>query len=110
MIRISDARMSRHRLRHGGAARRAGGGGRRAAGAGAERRPDRARRAARSLHLHVDDAELAARRAAWTPPPPHADARLREAYVDHVLQADEGGDFDFLVGCTRRRRAPRQSH
>lgn len=28
--------------------------------------------AARSLHLHVEDAELAERRAAWVPPPAHA--------------------------------------
>jgi L-arabonate dehydrase len=30
-------------------------------------------------------------------------------YVDHVLQADEGCDFDFLVGC-RGSEVPRHSH
>ncbi|HET6318774.1 MAG TPA: dihydroxy-acid dehydratase, partial [Chloroflexota bacterium] len=54
---------------------------------------------ARRLTLGVADDELARRRAAWQPP-----ATLRQArgytrmYVDHVMQADEGADFDFLVG------------
>ena len=30
-------------------------------------------------------------------------------YVEHVLQADEGADFDFLVGC-RGSAVPRESH
>jgi L-arabonate dehydrase len=30
-------------------------------------------------------------------------------YVEHVLQADEGCDFDFLVGC-RGAAVPRHSH
>jgi L-arabonate dehydrase len=55
---------------------------------------------ARSLHLHVDDAELAARRAAWTPPPPHAGRGYVKMYGDHVLQADQGADLDFMVGRT----------
>jgi dihydroxy-acid dehydratase len=55
--------------------------------------------AARSLHLHVDDAELAARRAAWVKPPtPLAERGYTRMYVDHVLQADKGVDLDFLVG------------
>jgi len=53
---------------------------------------------ARSLHLHVDEAELAARRAAWVPPAPHATRGYPRLYLDHVLQADRGADFDFLVG------------
>ena len=28
-----------------------------------------------------------------------ADGGYRRLYVDHVLQADEGCDLDFLVGC-----------
>jgi dihydroxy-acid dehydratase len=54
---------------------------------------------ARRLHLEVADDELARRRVAWQPP-----ATLRQArgytrlYVDHVLQADQGADFDFLLG------------
>ncbi|MBO1077937.1 IlvD/Edd family dehydratase [Roseomonas haemaphysalidis] len=55
--------------------------------------------AARSLHLHVDDATLAARRAAWVKPPtPLAERGYTRMYVDHVLQADKGVDLDFLVG------------
>jgi L-arabonate dehydrase len=64
---------------------------------------------ARSLHLHVDDAELAARRAAWTPPPAHAGRGYVKMYVDHVLQADQGADLDFLVGRTGS-PVPRDNH
>ena len=53
---------------------------------------------ARSLHLHVEDEELAQRRSAWRPPSPHADRGYIKLYVDHVLQADEGADLDFLLG------------
>jgi L-arabonate dehydrase len=65
--------------------------------------------AARSLHLHVDDAELAARRAAWTPPPRQAERGYVRMYVDHVLQADQGADLDFLVGRTGS-PVPRDNH
>ena len=53
---------------------------------------------ARSLHLHVSDEELAKRRAAWVAPPPMADRGYTKLYIDHVLQADQGVDFDFLRG------------
>jgi L-arabonate dehydrase len=53
--------------------------------------------AARSLHLHVDAAELAKRLADWRPPPPAARGYTK-LYVEHVLQADRGADFDFLIG------------
>ncbi len=33
----------------------------------------------------------------------------RRLYVEHVLQADQGCDFDFLVGC-RGAEVPRHSH
>src|SRR5215510_6096557 len=52
----------------------------------------------RRLTLDVDDAELARRRAAWTPRPPAATSGYTRMYLDHVLQADQGADFDFLVG------------
>jgi L-arabonate dehydrase len=54
--------------------------------------------AARSLHLHVSDAEIAKRLADWRPPPAHAARGYTQLYIDHVLQADRGADFDFLVG------------
>jgi len=54
--------------------------------------------AARKLHLEVSDAELDARRAAWQPPNGLQHARgYTRMYVDHVLQADRGADFDFLT-------------
>jgi dihydroxy-acid dehydratase len=53
---------------------------------------------ARSLQLLVDDAELARRRAAWVAPPqPYARGYTR-LYRQHVTQAHEGCDFDFLQG------------
>lgn len=50
----------------------------------------------RRLHLHVSDEELATRRAAWTPAPPRYHRGYPKLYVDHVTQANEGADFDFL--------------
>ena len=53
---------------------------------------------ARRLDLAVEPAELERRRAAWTPPD-RKDARgYRKLYEDHVLQANDGCDFDFLRG------------
>jgi dihydroxy-acid dehydratase len=64
----------------------------------------------RRLHLDVSDAELAKRRAAWRAPelalPPGGYARL---YIEHVQQADQGADLDFLVGC-RGHEVARESH
>ncbi len=53
----------------------------------------------RSLHLDVSDVELAARRAAWVSPVPKPQGGYAQLYVEHVTQADEGVDFDFLRGC-----------
>ena len=55
--------------------------------------------AGRRIDLLVDDAELALRRAAWTAPPrpPGGDRGYLRLYLDSVLQADDGCDFDFLV-------------
>ena len=54
--------------------------------------------AARRLHLDVGDAELVRRRADWQGPPKHRDRGYWRLYVDRVLQANQGADFDFLVG------------
>ena len=51
---------------------------------------------ARRLQLLVDDAELSRRRAAWQPRPSKHLRGYPRLYIDHVLQADEGCDFDFL--------------
>jgi dihydroxy-acid dehydratase len=54
----------------------------------------------RTLTLRVDEAELARRKAAWTPRPPHFTRGYGRLFLDHVLQANEGCDFDFLRGRT----------
>jgi L-arabonate dehydrase len=54
----------------------------------------------RTLTLRVEDAELARRKAAWTPRPPHFTRGYGRLFLDHVLQANEGCDFDFLRGRT----------
>ena len=56
--------------------------------------------ARRTLTLRVDDGELARRKAAWSPRPPHFTRGYGRLFLDHVLQADEGCDFDFLRGRT----------
>jgi dihydroxy-acid dehydratase len=53
---------------------------------------------ARRIELLVDDAELARRRAAWTQPAPRYTRGFGSLYLEHVTQADEGCDFDFLEG------------
>jgi len=52
---------------------------------------------ARTLDMLVDQAELDRRRAAWTPPATE-ERGYRRLYLDHVLQANEGCDLDFLRG------------
>jgi len=67
------------------------------------------------LSLEVSDAELAERLRAWQAAEhakradPADTGGYRQLYVGHVLQADEGCDFDFLVGC-RGAAVPRHSH
>ena len=64
--------------------------------------------AERRLHLLVSDEELALRRAQWTPLPAPTSGYVH-MYHRHVLQADQGVDLDFLVGC-RGSAVPRESH
>jgi L-arabonate dehydrase len=64
---------------------------------------------ARRLELRVDESELAARRAKWEAPASQASGGYHKLYIDHVMQADVGADFDFLVGC-RGADVPRESH
>lgn len=63
----------------------------------------------RRLHLDVSDEELALRRAAWRKPEPAMKGGYQSLYVDHVMQADKGADFDFLLGC-RGAAVSRESH
>ena len=65
--------------------------------------------AARKLHLHVSEEELARRRALWKAPEPPMNSGYWKLYIDHVLQADEGVDLDFLVG-KRGAFVPRDNH
>jgi len=54
--------------------------------------------AKRRLELLVDEAELARRRARWKPPAPPLTRGYWKLYFDHVVQANDGADLDFLVG------------
>jgi L-arabonate dehydrase len=54
--------------------------------------------AGRGLNLLIDAAEFDRRRAAWRPPPPAFDRGYARLYTEHVLGAERGADFDFLVG------------
>jgi dihydroxy-acid dehydratase len=51
---------------------------------------------ARRLTLHVSDAELDQRRAAWQRPAPKYGRGYGSLYLQHIGQANEGCDFDFL--------------
>ncbi|TIT67973.1 MAG: dihydroxy-acid dehydratase [Mesorhizobium sp.] len=64
--------------------------------------------AGRRLELLVSDEELAIRRRDWKPPTPPLGG-YQSLYVERVLQADKGCDFDFLVG-RRDAGVPRHSH
>ncbi|MCG5055658.1 MAG: dihydroxy-acid dehydratase [Myxococcales bacterium] len=54
--------------------------------------------AARTLHLEVSPEELTRRQAAFSPRPATATRGYAKLFGDHVLQANEGCDFDFLRG------------
>jgi len=52
----------------------------------------------RRLDLLVSQSELDTRRRRWEPPEPKASRGYAKLYADHVTQAHEGCDFDFLQG------------
>jgi L-arabonate dehydrase len=54
--------------------------------------------AKRRLEVLVSDSELANRRSRWKPPSAPLDRGYWKLYFDHVLQAHQGADLDFLVG------------
>ncbi len=56
--------------------------------------------AQRVLHLHVDDEVLAQRRAAFVPIDLGYDRGYARMFIQHVMQAHEGADFDFLRGAS----------
>jgi dihydroxy-acid dehydratase len=51
---------------------------------------------ARRIHLEVSDDELARRKAAWKQPPSRFERGYGWMFSRHILQANEGCDFDFL--------------
>ena len=109
MIRVSDARMSGTAfgtvILHVSPETQAGG------PLGLVKTGDRIRVSAKDgiLELLVDEAELATRRADWDPEPPRYTRGYAKLYIDHVLQADQGADLDFLVGKDTR-PVTRESH
>ncbi len=50
----------------------------------------------RRIELLVPEAELQKRKSAWKPPAPAPARGYAKLYMDHVLQAEHGCDFDFL--------------
>ena len=54
--------------------------------------------AKRRIHLHVDEAELEARRRSWHAPPSAFGRGYGRLFLEHVTQAPLGCDFDFLKG------------
>jgi L-arabonate dehydrase len=52
----------------------------------------------RKLTLDVPEDEIARRRAEWNPPVPLATRGYVKIHLDHVQQAHEGADLDFLRG------------
>ena len=64
----------------------------------------------RVLRVDATEQELARRLAAWRPSESPAGAGgYPQLYTRHVMQADRGADFDFLLGC-RGHEVPRESH
>jgi dihydroxy-acid dehydratase len=53
---------------------------------------------ARQLNMHVSEDELARRRAAWRPHEGIYPRGYGKLFMQHIKQADEGCDFDFLEG------------
>ena len=63
----------------------------------------------RSLHLEVPGEELEGRKRTWEPMELQSDRGYVRLYIEHVNQADEGCDLDFLVGGSGA-AVPRESH
>jgi len=65
--------------------------------------------AKRKLNMLVGEREIARRRKAWKRPKPHLARGYWKLYVEHVNQASEGADLDFLVGKSGA-DVPRDNH
>jgi len=65
---------------------------------------------ARRLTLQVPDEELAHRRESWAPPEPVYGRGYGQIFQEHVTQAPEGCDFDFLASRSANRPIPFYDH
>jgi dihydroxy-acid dehydratase len=65
--------------------------------------------AKRTLNLKISPRELQKRKAAWKKPKAPLPRGYWKLYFDHVLQADQGADLDFLVGSSGA-FVPRDNH
>jgi dihydroxyacid dehydratase/phosphogluconate dehydratase len=59
--------------------------------------------AARELSVNISERALVTRREQWRPPEPKFERGYGALYTEHITQANEGCDFDFLA---RRGRNP----
>ena len=50
----------------------------------------------RTIHLEVSDQELAKRKAGWVAPPKRYERGYGWMFNKHIMQADQGCDFDYL--------------
>lgn len=64
---------------------------------------------ARSIHVELSDEELAIRKKDWQIPEPEVNRGYVRLYLEHVNQADQGCDLDFLVGGSGA-AVPRENH
>jgi dihydroxy-acid dehydratase len=64
---------------------------------------------ARILRVELSDEEIARRRSTWSAPEAGPTRGYAKLFVEHVLQADRGADFDFLVGSSGH-AVPLESH
>jgi dihydroxy-acid dehydratase len=55
----------------------------------------------RRLDVRLEPEELARRRAAWHEPPPRFSRGYGRMFAEHIQQANDGCDFDFLTGTDR---------
>ncbi len=53
--------------------------------------------AARLLSLDISEREVELRRSQWHPPAPKFERGYGALYSEHITQANEGCDFDFLA-------------
>ena len=64
---------------------------------------------ARLINLDISDAELRQRKSKWVAPSANTERGYVRLYIDHVNQADQGCDLDFLIGGSGA-PIPRESH